>query len=268
MTAVAAYCAAGIWLSTVHSPWFGLQSVGLGAGAVVIGAAAVSVLRRTPRFCTPADRITLLRAVLVSLCAVLALPALFTGRPADPLLVILGCAAFLLDGLDGPVARRTGTASAAGARLDTATDAALVLVLSAATAGAVGPWTLCIGALYYFFVAAAHFRPHLREPLPSSWVRKAIGAFQPIALLLALTPGSHRLLQLRRRVWLFHYSCSPSPAMSSSWNSATTPAAGFRTWQDGDVGRPRASARRVRSSGLPARGGMARPVQCPEPEAY
>ncbi|HEY8701725.1 MAG TPA: CDP-alcohol phosphatidyltransferase family protein [Arthrobacter sp.] len=187
--AVAAYGVAGIWLSTVHSPGLGLQSVGFAAGAAVRGGAATSVLRRTPRFSTPADRVTLLRAVLVSLCAVLAAPVLFTGRLQDPSVVVVGAAAFLLYAVDGPVARRTGTASAAGARLDAATDAALVLVLSCATAAAIGPWTLGIGALYYVFVAAGHFRPHLRSPLPSSAARKAIGAFQPFALLLALTPG-------------------------------------------------------------------------------
>lgn len=188
LAAVAAYGVAGIWLSTVYSPGFG-QSVGLAGGATVIGCAAASILRRTPRFTTPADRITLLRAVLVALCAALAVPVLFTGQPPDPLLVFLGAAAFLLDAVDGPVARRTGTASAAGARLDTATDAALVLVLSCATAASIGPWTLCIGSLYYVFGAAAHFWPHLRSQLPTNAVRKTIGAFQPFALLLALTPG-------------------------------------------------------------------------------
>ncbi|MCB5292055.1 CDP-alcohol phosphatidyltransferase family protein [Arthrobacter sp. SO3] len=189
IAAVAAYAVAGSWLAAVHSPGLGLLSVGLGAGAVVIGGPAASLLRRHPRYSTPADRVTLLRAVLVSLCAVLAVPVLFTGSPHDPLLVVMGAAAFLLDAVDGAVARRTGTASAAGARLDTATDAALVLVLSAAAAAAIGPWTLGIGALYYVFVAAGRFRPHLRAPVPSSKARKAIGAFQPFALLLALTPG-------------------------------------------------------------------------------
>lgn len=187
--AAASYCAAGLWLSAEYSPGPGLQTVGLVAGALVIGAAAGSVLRRSPRFSTPADRVTLLRAVLVSLCAVLAVPALCTGRAPDPLLVILGAAAFLLDAVDGPVARRTGSASAEGARLDTATDAALVLVLSCAAAAAIGPWTLGMGALYYIFAVVGRFRPHLRRRLPPSAARKVIGAFQPLALLLALAPG-------------------------------------------------------------------------------
>lgn len=189
MAAVAAYWVTGLWLATAYSPGLGQQVLGLGAGTVVIGGAVSSVLRRAPRFCTPADRITLLRAVLVALGAVLAVPALFTGRTPDPFLVVVGAAAYLLDAVDGPVARRTGTASAAGARLDTATDAALVLVLSCATAATIGPWTLGIGALYYLFAAAGHFRPHLRRQLPPSAARKTIGALQPFALLLALAPG-------------------------------------------------------------------------------
>ncbi|MET3721635.1 CDP-alcohol phosphatidyltransferase family protein [Arthrobacter sp. UYEF21] len=189
MTAVAVYVVAGTWLSAVSWPDLGLQALGLGAGAVVIGNAAASVLRRTPCFSTPADRVTLLRAVVVALCAVVGVPVLLTGARPGPLLVILGAVAFLMDALDGPVARRTGTASAAGARLDTATDAALVLVLSCGAAVTVGPWTLCSGGLYYFFVAAGRIWPHLRSPLPPRAGSKAIGALQPFALLLALTPG-------------------------------------------------------------------------------
>jgi phosphatidylglycerophosphate synthase len=188
VTAAAVYGAAGTWLAAVSWPDLGLQSLGLAAGALVLGNAAASILRRTPCFSTPADRVTLLRAVLVALCAVVGVPVLLTGDRPGLLLVIAGAAAFLLDALDGPVARRTGTASAAGARLDTSTDAALVLVLSCGTAVTVGPWTLCIGALYYLFVAAGRIRPHLRSPLPPRAGSKAIGALQPFALLLALTP--------------------------------------------------------------------------------
>ncbi len=143
---------------------------------------------------TPADRITLVRAALAAACAVLAVPPLFAGPvpgqvPGEGtglLLVILGSTALLLDAVDGPVARRTGTASEAGARFDSATDAFLVLVLSVATVAVVGLWTLAIGSMYYVVVAAGLVRPHLRESLPRSTARKVIGAVQPLALLLAL----------------------------------------------------------------------------------
>ena len=141
------------------------------------------------RFSKPADRVTLLRAVLIAVCALLVIPPLATGRHPGLLPVVLGGIAFLLDAVDGAVARRTGTESEAGAHFDTATDAALVLVLSVATVGVVGPWTLAIGAMYYVVAAVGLFRPHLRAPLPPSRSRKLIGAFQPLALLLALVPG-------------------------------------------------------------------------------
>lgn len=181
------YAAAVVPLSA-NSGGTGPLMAGVGAGAVVVGGAVGSLLRRIPRFSTPADRITLARAVLVGLGAVAVVEGLFTGRGPDRLVFAAGSLAFLLDAVDGAVARRTGTASAAGGRLDSATDAALVLVLSTAAAGVVGGWTLGIGAAYYVFTAAGFFLPWLRRPLPRSAVRKTIGALQPFALLLALTP--------------------------------------------------------------------------------
>jgi phosphatidylglycerophosphate synthase len=189
VAAFAAYVLPALWLSSLSTSGTVPQLAGLCAGALVTAAAVGSVLRRIPRFSTPADRVTLLRAVLVALCAVVAVPQLLAGRGTDLLLPVLGWVAFLLDGVDGAVARRTGTASPAGARFDAATDAALVLVLSVAAAAVAGYWTLAIGGMYYVFVAAGFFRPHLRAALPPSFSRKAIGAFQPFALLVGLLPG-------------------------------------------------------------------------------
>lgn len=188
--ALAVYGLAALWLTSASPSGPALQLAGLCAGALVAGGAVASVLRRIPRFSTPADRVTLLRAVLVALCAVLAVPQLFTGGRATLLFLVLGGAAFLLDGLDGAVARRTGTSSAEGARFDAATDAALVLVLSVASAAVVGPWVLGIGAMYYAFVAAGFFLPHLKVTLPPRASRRLIGACQPFALLVSLVPGT------------------------------------------------------------------------------
>jgi len=187
--AAAAYFVAGGWLASVHSPDPLTGLLAGGAGAAVLVRTAGSILARRPRVCTPADRVTLVRAVLVACCAVLAVAGLLGRQPPGTLLILLGAAALALDAVDGPVARRTRSASDAGARLDTQTDAALTLVLSCAAAASVGPWTLLIGLLYYAFTAAGRFRPALRKTLPPSRARKAIGAFQPCALLLALTPG-------------------------------------------------------------------------------
>jgi phosphatidylglycerophosphate synthase len=103
--------------------------------------------------------------------------------------VVLGAAAFVLDAVDGAVARRFACESPAGGRLDVQTDAALVLVLSCAAVPILGPWVLAIGLMWYAFVAAGWFRPELKRTLPVKRLRKVIGAYQPCALLLALTPG-------------------------------------------------------------------------------
>ena len=144
-----------------------------------------------PRFSTPADRVTLCRAAIVACCAAETVVGLTVGAEAgpSPLVVVLGTAAFLLDAVDGRVARFTDSATAEGSRLDTDTDAALVLVLSCAAAGKFGLWALGIGLMYYAFLAAAWFRPSLKNPLPSSTVRRVIGATQPAALLFVLLPG-------------------------------------------------------------------------------
>ncbi|BCW71090.1 membrane protein [Arthrobacter sp. NicSoilB8] len=187
--AVTAYLLAWGWLGAAVLADPGLWALAFGAGAAVIMRAAGSVLRRNPRFSTPADRVTLGRAVVVACCAALTAGASFAGARVSAMVVLLGTAAFLLDAVDGWVARLTGWATAEGSRLDSDTDAALVLVLSCAAAGVFGPWPLGIGLMYYAFLAAAWFRPSLKKPLPSSPLRKLIGAIQPAALLFALLPG-------------------------------------------------------------------------------
>ena len=188
-TAVGAYLVVWAWLAaavlTDPVPWL----LALAAGAAVITRAAGSVLRRKPRFSTPADRVTLGRAGIVACCAAETVVGLVAGAGPSLLVVVLGTAAFLLDAVDGRVARFTGCATAEGSRLDSDTDAALVLVLSCAAAGKFGLWPLGIGLMYYAFLAAAWFRPSLKNPLPSSTVRRVIGATQPAALLFALLPG-------------------------------------------------------------------------------
>lgn len=187
--AVAAYLVAGIWLGTVLVAEPAFWWLALVAGAAVIVRAASSVLGRVPRFSTPADRVTLGRAAVVACCAAVTAWDLFTGPGTHGLIVVLGSAAFLLDAADGRVARLTGSATAEGARLDSDTDATLVLVLSCAAAGSFGPWPLGIGLMYYVFLAAGWFQPSLKIPLPSSTLRKVIWAIQPAALLFALLPG-------------------------------------------------------------------------------
>ena len=187
--AVTAYFCMGSWLASLSSAGTVTGVLAVGAGAAMLSGTCASILRRKRPVYTPADRITLLRAVLVACCATLAVIQVLVPKTPDVLLLVLGALALALDAVDGPVARRTRSVSAEGARLDTETDAALTLVLSIAAAANLGAWTLLIGLMYYTFSVAGRFRPSLRKTLQVSTARKAIGGFQPLALLLALLPG-------------------------------------------------------------------------------
>src|SRR4051794_27037258 len=81
-----------------------------------------------------ANRVTLARAVLVGGVAALVADGLAADgllRPgAVATLVGLAAVALVLDGVDGWVARRTGTVSELGWRFDMEVDAFLILVLS------------------------------------------------------------------------------------------------------------------------------------------
>ncbi|MEU6770114.1 CDP-alcohol phosphatidyltransferase family protein [Streptomyces sp. NPDC046759] len=132
----------------------------------------------------PANRVTLGRATLVGGVTALVADS-FESAPPVTLLVALTAVALILDGVDGKVARRTGTSSALGARFDMEVDAFLILVLSVYVSMQLGPWVLLIGGMRYAFVAAARVAPWLNAPLPPSFARKTVAAVQGIALLLA-----------------------------------------------------------------------------------
>ncbi|MFV2087057.1 CDP-alcohol phosphatidyltransferase family protein [Micromonospora sp. LOL_021] len=132
----------------------------------------------------PADSVTLARGTLVG--AVTALVAdSFVGSAPVALLVTLAAVALALDGVDGQVARRTGTCSRLGARFDMETDSALVLALSVYVAASVGWWVLAIGVFRYVFGVAARLLPWLRAPLPPRFSRKTVAAAQGTVLVLA-----------------------------------------------------------------------------------
>lgn len=136
-----------------------------------------------------ANRLTLFRGVLVGVVAG------FIGEPlavawAGPL-AGLAFIALALDGVDGALARRMGTASPFGARLDMELDALTVLVLSILTwqLGQAGAWVLIAGAMRYAFGAAAHLWPWLRRPLYPSRARRVVCGVQVGALALCLVPA-------------------------------------------------------------------------------
>lgn len=167
-----------------------LKGAAVVAGVGLVAMACMAVASRADRWSGPADRVTLGRTVLIGGCATVVVLALAGPLPARPWwLVALAAPALLLDGVDGAVARRTGTATAAGARLDMEMDAALLLVLSVALVPTVGPWVLVIGLMRYAFVAAARRRPRLAGPLEFSQFRRVVAAIQGVALVTALVPA-------------------------------------------------------------------------------
>jgi phosphatidylglycerophosphate synthase len=93
--------------------------------------------------------------------------------------------ALVLDGVDGQVARRTGTSSPLGARFDMEVDAFLILILSVYVAVQVGPWVLAIGLMRYAFIAAGWLVTWLQAPLPSTMSGKVVAVVQGVVLLVA-----------------------------------------------------------------------------------
>lgn len=199
------------------------------AYAVVGGGTLTAALHRSgARALGAANRVTLLRAVLVGGVTALAADTLALGSPVR-VLVGITVVALVLDAVDGRVARRTGTVTALGARFDMEVDAFLILVLSALAAdriGSGGGWVLAIGAMRYAFVVAGWALAWLRSPLPVSTARKAVAALQGIALAvsasgvlpgaLAAAPAAIALALLtwsfgRDVVWLWRRR-TPTPA--------------------------------------------------------
>lgn len=176
-------------LAVAFAPTLGLGALTVAAGMAVPAAAVAALRRRRPRIITPADRVTLGRVALTGVVAAGVVLVLSGAVPARTWTVaaVVGVA-LLLDAVDGWVARRTGTASPAGARLDMTSDAAALLVLSVLAAVTVGWWVLAIGLLRYAFVAASWLRPALRAELAYSQVRRVIAGVQDVALLITLLP--------------------------------------------------------------------------------
>jgi len=198
----------GHWLVAGAAAQFGLfavLTVGAGLGLVgwLVGIAYLvclcTLLAAAARRCGglgAADLVTLGRAVLVGCVTAIVADWLWTGVMPVAVLVAIATVALLLDAVDGQVARRTGTASALGARFDMEVDAFLVLVLSVYAAALLGPWILAIGAMRYVFGGAGWFLPWLRSPLPTRYSAKAVAALQGIVLVLAASAIVSRPLMI------------------------------------------------------------------------
>ncbi|WUD71808.1 CDP-alcohol phosphatidyltransferase family protein [Streptomyces sp. NBC_00510] len=244
--------AAAAQLALLAALWatVGLDTVGWLTGTVYAAGTwallAAGLRRAGRRSLGPADHVTLARAVLVG-----GVTAMVAGGVAHgaPLLTGLTAVALALDAVDGKVARRTGTASALGARFDMEVDAFLILVLSTRLALTLGPWVLVIGAMRYAFVAAAWVLPWLNAPLPPSFARKTVAALQGVVLLLAcsgLVPlevsAALTLLALGSLVWSFGrdvlwlWRHRPAPRSAAGFTGAEGMVAETRTLVSASAG--------------------------------
>ena len=167
-----------------------------GAGLGYVGGAAVILAYWTRRRFGAANLVTLARVVGTCWAIGLTLQAVLGQlSPAGlGLMVVVGATCWVLDGVDGRVARARGETSAFGARFDMETDSVLNLALSLAVVvlGVAGWWVLAIGGLRYAYVAAGWSAPRrirtaLRIPLPFHYSRKVVAVTQGVALLAALT---------------------------------------------------------------------------------
>src|SRR5690349_13124822 len=171
----------------------------------------------------PADWVTLTRLVLIA--GVTGLVADSFSRPASVIaLVTLSSAALALDAVDGQVARRTGTVTPLGARIDGEADAFLIGVLSIFVSQDYGSWVLAIGAARYALLLAGWLMPWLAAPLPPRYWGKVVAAVTGIVLTVAASGVTSRLTGMiavavalllltesfgRNVIWLYRTGAGP-----------------------------------------------------------
>ena len=170
-----------------------------------------------------ANGVTLARAMLICPLAGALVLAALDARLAW-LFFALALVAFLLDGVDGWVARKRQECSHFGARFDMETDALFVLVLSllVMNAGKAGPWILLSGLLRYLFVLTSLAWAPLRAPLPPSLRRKAICALQVGVLVICLAPivpatWSAWLAAIGLTALIASFACDVSGLIRQAW---------------------------------------------------
>jgi phosphatidylglycerophosphate synthase len=157
---------------------------GLATGSAATALLVTARMRSDQPAILPPDWVTLTRTVMIA--GVAGLVADSFGRPVSiTALVTLSSIALALDAVDGQVARRTGTATPLGARIDGEADAFLILLLSIAVSEDYGGWVLAIGAARYALLLAGWLIPWLAAPLPPRYWRKVVAAVQGIVLTVA-----------------------------------------------------------------------------------
>ena len=123
--------------------------VGLATGSAATALLVTARKRSDQPAIFPADWVTLTRSLLIAGVAGLVADSFI--RPVSiTALVTLSTIALVLDAVDGQVARRTGTATPLGARIDGEVDAFLILLLSIVypSTTAAGCWPSAPRAMY------------------------------------------------------------------------------------------------------------------------
>jgi phosphatidylglycerophosphate synthase len=167
--------------------------VGLATGSAATALLVTARKRSDEPAIFPADWVTLTRSLLIA--GVAGLVAGSFVRPVSiTALVTLSTIALVLDAVDGQVARRTGTATPLGARIDGEVDAFLILLLSIVVSQHYGSWVLAIGAARYVLLIAGWVLPWLAAPLPPRYWRKVVAAVQGIVLTVAASGVPSRLI--------------------------------------------------------------------------
>jgi phosphatidylglycerophosphate synthase len=197
--------------------------VGLATGSAATALLATARMRSDQPAILPADWVTLTRALLIA--GVAGLVADSFDRPVSiTALVTLSSIALALDAVDGQVARRTGTATPLGGRIDGEVDAFLILLLSIAVSRDYGDWVLVIGAARYALLLAGWLMPWLAAPLPPRYWGKVVAAVQGIVLTVAASGVTSRLVGMiavavallllaesfgRNVIWLYRTGAGP-----------------------------------------------------------
>ena len=180
-------------MAGVTASRFALPAMYLLRTIVIYALMARLILRHLPpssRGLGPANWVTLTRATLVlSVATLVSQPEILLDAGYWWIIGVV-TVAMVLDGVDGQIARRTGTGTAFGARFDMELDSFLMLVLAALVwrSGQVGPWVILLGLPRYLFIAAGWLWPWMHAPLPERARRKAGCVVQGIALLVCLGP--------------------------------------------------------------------------------
>jgi len=190
-------------LAAVGGTWWfsGVPASYVLVGVALYGALAALILRTLPAGLPgpglgAANRVTLARAALAVPVFALALHPGALEAPTLWCVISLSTVAMVLDGVDGRIARRTGSQSAFGARFDMELDAALIMALCVLVwrSGKVDAWILLIGLMRYAFVAAGWVWPALTAELPPQ-----AGVCGPGRGLAGRARADHPVVARRRR---------------------------------------------------------------------